>query len=34
VNRERADEAALRHGDEVQVGRYRLSFVIGERRDG
>jgi pSer/pThr/pTyr-binding forkhead associated (FHA) protein len=34
VNRVRADEAALRHGDEVQVGRYRLSFVIGERRDG
>jgi len=35
VNRERADEARLRHGDEVQIGRYRLSFVIGdEHRDG
>jgi hypothetical protein len=29
VNRERVDEAMLRHGDEVQVGRYRLSFVLG-----
>ena len=29
VNRERVDEARLRHGDEVQVGRYRLSFVLG-----
>ena len=35
VNRERVDEARLRHGDEVQIGRYRLSFVLGgERRDG
>ena len=33
VNRERADEARLRHGDEVQVGRYRLSFVRNEQRD-
>jgi pSer/pThr/pTyr-binding forkhead associated (FHA) protein len=31
VNRERADEAILHHGDEVQIGRYRLSFVIGDR---
>ena len=29
VNRERVDEARLDHGDEVQVGRYRLSFVLG-----
>jgi hypothetical protein len=29
VNHERVDETRLRHGDEVQVGRYRLSFVIG-----
>jgi hypothetical protein len=34
VNRERVDEAVLRHGDEVQVGRYRLSFVLGDQRDG
>jgi hypothetical protein len=27
VNRERVDEAPLRHGDEVQVGRYRFTFV-------
>jgi pSer/pThr/pTyr-binding forkhead associated (FHA) protein len=33
VNRERADEATLRHGDEVQIGRYRLSFVLAEHRD-
>ena len=33
VNHKRADEAILRHGDEVQIGRYRLSFVLGERRD-
>ena len=31
VNRKRVDEARLRHGDEVQVGRYRLTFVLGER---
>ena len=30
VNRERADEAILHHGDEVQIGRYRLSFVLGD----
>ena len=27
VNRNRADEVTLRHGDELQVGRYRLRFV-------
>ena len=30
VNRERVDEARLHHGDEVQIGRYRLSFVLGQ----
>ena len=29
VNRKRVDEARLRHGDEVQIGRYRLTVVIG-----
>ena len=29
VNRKRVDEARLRYGDEVQIGRYRLSFVVG-----
>ena len=33
VNRKRVDSAQLRHGDEVQVGRYRLSFVLGGDRD-
>ena len=27
VNRKRSDEVTLRHGDELQVGRYRLRFV-------
>jgi Inner membrane component of T3SS, cytoplasmic domain/zinc-ribbon domain len=30
VNRERVDQARLHHGDEVQIGRYRLSFVLGD----
>lgn len=29
VNRERVDERLLRHGDELQIGRFRLSFVLG-----
>ncbi len=29
VNRQRVDEARLRHGDEIQVGRFRLTFVLG-----
>ena len=29
VNRERVDEADLHHGDEIQIGKYRLSFVVG-----
>jgi hypothetical protein len=33
VNRERVDEARLRHGDELQIGRFRLSFVVGEARE-
>lgn len=33
VNHERVEEAALAHGDEVQVGRYRLTFVLGGHRD-
>jgi hypothetical protein len=34
VNRKRVDEARLHYGDEVQIGRYRLSFVIGGTREG
>ena len=35
VNRERADEALLQHGDEVQIGRFGLTFVLGaEPREG
>ena len=33
VNRERVDEARLQHGDEVQIGRYRLSFVLGQTEE-
>jgi len=33
VNRERVDEARLRTGDELQIGRFRLSFVVGEARE-
>jgi hypothetical protein len=33
VNRKRVDEAQLRYGDDVQIGRYRLSFIIGGERD-
>ena len=32
VNRKRVDEARLHHGDEVQIGRYRLTFVLGGER--
>jgi hypothetical protein len=34
VNRKRVDQARLRHGDEVQIGRYRLSFVLGGTKEG
>ena len=33
VNRKRVDEARLRYGDEVQVGLFRLTFVVGGERD-
>jgi hypothetical protein len=33
VNRERVDESRLRTGDELQIGRFRLSFVLGEAKD-
>jgi hypothetical protein len=33
VNRKRVDEAVLRYGDEVQIGRYRLSFIVGGERE-
>jgi hypothetical protein len=32
VNRVRVDAAPLQNGDEVQIGRYRLSFIIGGDR--
>jgi Inner membrane component of T3SS, cytoplasmic domain/zinc-ribbon domain len=34
VNKKRVDEARLHYGDEVQIGRYRLSFVVGGEREG
>ena len=33
VNRERVDESRLRTGDELQIGRFRLSFVVGVERE-
>lgn len=30
LNRHRVEEAALRNGDEVQIGRFRLVFYSGE----
>jgi len=33
VNRNRVDEARLRDRDEVQIGRYRLTFVLGRERE-
>ena len=33
VNRERVDSAPLRSGDEVQVGKYRLTYHPSPRRD-
>ena len=33
VNRERVDEAPLRTGDELQIGRFRLSFVLGVAKE-
>ena len=31
LNRERIDAAALAGGDEVQIGKYRLVFLVGPR---
>jgi hypothetical protein len=33
LNRERIDEAALASGDEVQIGKFRLIFLTGPRRE-
>ena len=33
VNRKRVDEAQLRDRDDVQIGRYRLTFVLGGERE-
>ena len=30
VNRERIDSAVLHNGDEVQIGKYRLSFYVSQ----
>jgi hypothetical protein len=30
VNRARADSVRLHHGDEIQIGRYRFTFVASE----
>jgi hypothetical protein len=32
VNRERVDRTRLKTGDELQIGRFRLSFLVGEVR--
>ena len=34
VNRERIDSAALAGGDEVQIGKFRLVFLVGSRAPG
>ena len=34
VNHERVDEARLHYGDEVQIGRYQMSVVVGGEREG
>ena len=33
VNRQRVDEARLHNSDELQIGRFRLSFVVNEARE-
>lgn len=33
VNRDRIDHVALKNGDEVQIGKYRLVFFAGHRQD-
>src|SRR5262249_62191508 len=34
VNRERIDSAALAGGDEVQIGKFRLVFLVGSHQPG
>jgi pSer/pThr/pTyr-binding forkhead associated (FHA) protein len=34
VNRERIDEAPLNHGDELQIGKFKLVYVTGADRAG
>ena len=34
VNRERIDQAVLRSGDEVQIGKFRMTFHPSPRREG
>ena len=34
VNRERIDEAPLTHGDELQIGKFKLVYVTGADRAG
>jgi pSer/pThr/pTyr-binding forkhead associated (FHA) protein len=34
VNRRRVDSARLAHGDEIQIGRFRLTFVVGHGGGG
>jgi pSer/pThr/pTyr-binding forkhead associated (FHA) protein len=34
VNRERIDEAPLAHGDELQIGKFKLVYVTGADRAG
>jgi hypothetical protein len=34
VNRHRIDEAQLAGGDEVQIGKYRLVYLVGSARGG
>ena len=34
VNRERVEEQPLRSGDELQIGRYILTFLVSERHEG
>jgi len=34
VNKDRVDEVGLVHGDEIQIGKYRLLFVSGDAGAG
>ncbi len=33
VNRKRVDKVALTHGDEIQIGKYRFHYVIGDKSE-